>query len=67
MWHDFRKFVARGNVRSYNQLLERMSTQGVEEAAPAPEPTLCPHCRFEIPPGATRCGHCTATLEGAAY
>ncbi|MEJ2218099.1 MAG: large conductance mechanosensitive channel protein MscL [Gemmatimonadota bacterium] len=52
-------------VRSYTRLLERMSREEVEEAAPVPEPTLCPHCRFEIPAGATRCGHCTAQLAGA--
>lgn len=49
-------------VRSYNRFMERGAE---EEEAPAPTPRLCPHCRFEIPPEATRCGHCTASLTAA--
>lgn len=49
-------------VRSYNQLLEATSRARAVEEAPAARPSLCPHCRFEIPEGAERCGHCTAIL-----
>ena len=36
-----------------------------EEEAPAEEPTTkkCPYCCSEIPIEATRCGHCTSTIE----
>ena len=36
-----------------------------EEQVPPEEPTTkeCPHCLSEIPVKATRCGHCTSTLE----
>lgn len=34
-----------------------------EEAAPAPEPRLCPFCRQPIAGDATRCPHCTSELE----
>lgn len=50
-------------VRSYNRLLE--STTGPKEPEPVAPPTLCPHCKFEIPEGADRCGHCTSTLTAA--
>jgi len=37
----------------------------VEEApaAPAPAPHLCPFCKTEISPEATRCPHCTSVLS----
>ncbi len=49
-------------VRNYNRFMER----GEKEEAPGPQPEarLCPQCRFEIPPEATRCGHCTTQLTG---
>ncbi len=50
-------------VRSYNRLLERGAP--ADESEPVAPPTLCPHCKFEIPEGASRCGHCTATLSPA--
>ena len=31
-------------------------------APPAPTEMPCPHCRFNIPIGAHRCGHCTQPL-----
>jgi len=51
-------------IRAYNRLLESRGPDQAEEAAP--DPTLCPHCRFEIPADATRCGHCTANLGTVA-
>lgn len=33
-----------------------------EEAAPAPDPRLCPFCRQPIADEATRCPHCTSEL-----
>lgn len=49
-------FVVRGMVR-----LQR------KEEAPPPAPTTkeCPYCQMSIPIKATRCGHCTASLEAA--
>ena len=37
-------------VRAYNRLLERLRREAEQQAAPVPEPMLCPYCRFEIPP-----------------
>ncbi len=39
-----------------------------EEEAPPEEPTTkdCPLCQMTIPIKATRCGHCTAEVKGAA-
>ncbi|MBO4336585.1 MAG: large conductance mechanosensitive channel protein MscL [Lachnospiraceae bacterium] len=34
-----------------------------EEEAAAPTTKICPYCKSEIPKDATRCGHCTSTLE----
>ena len=45
-------------VRGYNRIVER----GPKGEEPATAPSLCPHCRFEIPAEATRCGHCTSSL-----
>ncbi len=38
-----------------------------KEEGPPPPPTArdCPHCMMSIPLKATRCGHCTATVEAA--
>ncbi|HQE93116.1 MAG TPA: large conductance mechanosensitive channel protein MscL [Anaerolineae bacterium] len=46
-------------VRAFNRLKKQ------EPAAPA-EPTskLCPYCFTDIPLKATRCPHCTSSLEG---
>jgi len=42
-----------------------------EEAAPpapaAPTEMPCPHCRFQIPLGASRCGHCTQEVAAVAF
>ena len=39
-----------------------------EQEAPPAEPTTkeCTHCHMTIPIKATRCGHCTSDLKGAA-
>jgi len=39
-----------------------------EQEAPPAEPTTkdCSHCHMTIPIKATRCGHCTSDLKGAA-
>lgn len=39
-----------------------------EQEAPPAEPTTkeCAHCHMTIPIKATRCGHCTSDLKGAA-
>ncbi|MDR1570121.1 MAG: large conductance mechanosensitive channel protein MscL [Oscillospiraceae bacterium] len=31
-------------------------------APPKPQPNLCPHCKTEVHPDATRCPHCTSYL-----
>jgi large conductance mechanosensitive channel len=46
-------------VRAYNRFEESGDRAEVEEAV---APALCPHCRFEIPADAARCGHCTTEL-----
>jgi large conductance mechanosensitive channel len=51
-------------VRSYNRLLE--AATGPEEPEAVAPPTLCPHCKFEIPEGADRCGHCTSSLVASS-
>jgi large conductance mechanosensitive channel len=33
-------------------------------APPAPTEVPCPHCKFNIPIGAQRCGHCTQPVAG---
>ena len=47
-------------------LLKAVNRMMVRErsAAPPPAPTEmpCPHCKFNIPIGAQRCGHCTQPL-----
>ncbi|HEU0015599.1 MAG TPA: large conductance mechanosensitive channel protein MscL [Longimicrobium sp.] len=47
-------------VRSYNRLRARN-----ESVPAAPTDKECPHCRFSIPIGATRCAHCTSQLDAA--
>jgi large conductance mechanosensitive channel len=47
-------------VRSYNRLRESQ-----ESVPAAPTDMECPHCRFTIPIGATRCAHCTSQLAAA--
>lgn len=46
-------------------LVKAINSLTKKEAAPAPAPTTkkCPYCMSEIPLGATRCPHCTSTLE----
>jgi large conductance mechanosensitive channel len=48
-------------VRAINSMKRR------EEAAPPPVPTTkpCPHCLMEVPLAASKCGHCTSSLEAA--
>ncbi len=47
-------------IRQMNRLKRR------EEPAPAPATTKdCPYCLSAVPLGATRCAHCTSTLEAA--
>ena len=46
-------------VRAYN----RMRTP---EAEPAPSEKPCPYCLMAVPLTATRCGHCTSEIGGAA-
>jgi large conductance mechanosensitive channel len=47
-------------VRGYNRLRRK------SESVPAtPTEKECPHCRFKIPLGATRCAHCTSDLRAA--
>ena len=36
------------------------------EPAPAPEPRKCPFCQMVIDDAATRCPHCTSSLEKSA-
>ena len=36
-----------------------------EEEAPAPAPRLCPFCKGELHPDATRCPHCTSEVGAA--
>lgn len=46
------------------KLINKLKTLGKkeEEAAPAPEPRLCPFCKTAIPDDAVRCPHCTSEL-----
>ena len=47
-------------VRRYNELRRK-----TESEPAAPTEKECPHCRFKIPVGATRCAHCTSELAAA--
>lgn len=44
-------------VQAYNRVREEK-----ESGPAAPTDKECPHCRFNIPVGATRCAHCTSEL-----
>lgn len=44
-------------VQAYNRVREER-----ESVPAAPTEKECPHCRFKIPVGATRCAHCTSEL-----
>jgi large conductance mechanosensitive channel len=44
-------------VQAYNRVREER-----ESVPAAPTDKECPHCRFKIPVGATRCAHCTSEL-----
>ena len=44
-------------VKAMNRLRRKKETP-----APAPAPRLCPYCKTEIDPQASRCPHCTSRL-----
>jgi large conductance mechanosensitive channel len=50
-------------VRAATRMVVRERAAG---APPAPTEMACPHCKFNIPIGAQRCGHCTQSLSSAA-
>ena len=43
-------------IRQVNKLMPKKEEE-------APEPHLCPYCKTEIPEEATRCPHCTSSLN----
>jgi large conductance mechanosensitive channel len=45
------------------RVMNRMRAERAE--APMPSTKACPHCAMQIPLTATRCPHCTSTLEAA--
>jgi large conductance mechanosensitive channel len=45
------------------RVMNRMRAERAE--APMPSTKACPHCAMQIPLAATRCPHCTSTLEAA--
>lgn len=45
--------------------VNKMRAAGVDTPA-APSSKECPYCRMEVPAEASRCPHCTSTLEAAA-
>lgn len=47
-------------IKAVNKL---RSFRKAEEAAAAPSTKVCPFCKSEIDPAATRCPHCTSQLE----
>lgn len=47
-------------IKAINKLRSRKKE---EEETPAPAPKVCPYCKSEIDPAATRCPHCTSVLE----
>lgn len=47
-------------IKAVNKL---RSFRKAEEAAAAPATKVCPFCKSEIDPAATRCPHCTSQLE----
>ncbi len=44
--------------------LANVGSKKKEEAPAAPTTKICPYCKSEIALDATRCPHCTSTLEG---
>jgi len=49
-------------IKAINKL---RSFRKAAEEPPAPPARLCPYCKSEIDPAATRCPHCTSVLEDA--
>ncbi len=49
-------------IKAINKL---RSLRKTEEEISAPPVRLCPYCKSEIDPAATRCPHCTSVLEDA--
>ncbi len=47
-------------IKAINRLRSFHKAQEEEKAAPTPR--LCPYCKSEIDPAATRCPHCTSQL-----
>ena len=47
-------------IKAVNKL---RSFRKAEEATAAPSTKVCPFCKSEIDPAATRCPHCTSQLE----
>ena len=52
--------ISLGQVEKLNKKLGK-----TKKEEPAPEPTvkICPYCYSEIPYKATKCAHCTSSLE----
>jgi len=46
--------------------VNKMRAAKEEEAPDTPTNRECPYCRLEVSPEASRCPHCTSTLEAAA-
>ncbi len=49
-------------IKAINKL---RSLRKAEKETPAPPARVCPYCKSEIDPAATRCPHCTSVLEDA--
>ena len=43
--------------------MSAMTSKKEEEKPAAPTTKVCPFCKSEIPIDATKCAHCTSTLE----
>ena len=52
--------ISLGQVEKINKKLGK-----TKKEEPTPEPTvkICPYCYSEIPYKATKCAHCTSSLE----
>ena len=71
----FSIFLALTYMNKFSKKMEAISLGQVEKISkklgkakkeePAPEPTvkICPYCYSEIPYKATKCAHCTSSLE----